>query len=63
MDSLLLRLLPASDKWYRNHFPVILETNMNYFFNEKIYNTMGVSEFTYPTIEFGSAISGEGTPP
>jgi hypothetical protein len=36
---------------------------MNYFFNEKIYNTMGISEFTYPTIEFGSAVSGEGTPP
>ena len=44
-------------EWYRNHFPVIFETNMSQYFNEQIYNDMKQSEFTFPTIEF----SGYGT--
>eukprot|EP00347_Sterkiella_histriomuscorum_P014896 403359104 len=51
-DSLILRLHNGSDVWYRNHFPVILESNMNYYMNEQIYNDVQQPEFAYPTIEF-----------
>jgi len=36
----------------RNHFPVIMETNMSQYFNETIYNDMQQDEMTFPTIEF-----------
>jgi len=38
LDALLLRLSPGTDGWYRNHFPVILESNRSYYFNELIYD-------------------------
>ena len=61
LDALLLRVLPGTDDWYRNHFPVILETNMSHYFGELIYNQMNVDEMTYPTVEFGHALpSGDG---
>jgi len=34
LDALLLRVIPGTDNWYRNHFPVVLETNMSHYFNE-----------------------------
>jgi len=40
IDSLILRLNTGNSEWYRNHFPVILETNMSQYFNETIYNDM-----------------------
>lgn len=53
LDSLILRLNTGTQgEWYRNHFPVILETNMSHYFNETIYNDMQQSEMTFPTIEF-----------
>jgi len=57
LDALLMRVMQGSDNWYRNHFPVILETNMSHYFNERIYNEMNVNEETLPTMEFGVAIS------
>lgn len=62
-DALILRLVPGTDGWYRNHFPVILESNKSHYFNEKIYNELNLSELTFPTIEFGSAMTGNGTGP
>lgn len=64
LDAMILRLNPHfatkqgkqtgnEMKWYRNHFPVILETNMSQYFNESIYNDMQMDEKTFPTIEFG----------
>jgi hypothetical protein len=44
MDALILRLVPGTDDWYRNHFPVIMESNMCHYFNEKIYNEINLSE-------------------
>jgi hypothetical protein len=55
-DSLILRVVPGSDNWYRNHFPVIFEGNCNYFLAEGIYNKMNAPESLFPTIEYGSAI-------
>lgn len=55
LDALLIRLLPSSDVWYRNHFPVILETNKSYYFNELIFNQMNQNELVFPVIEYGSA--------
>ena len=49
--------MPATDDWYRNHFPVILESNKSHYFHEQIYNMMGADEYIFPTIEFGSAMS------
>ena len=61
LDALLLRVLMGTDNWYRNHFPVVMETNMSYYFGERIYNEMNVDELTYPTIEFAHALpSGSG---
>lgn len=41
LDTLILRLnTGCQGEWYRNHFPVIFETNMSYYFNEQIYNDM-----------------------
>ena len=41
LDTMILRLDTGSQgDWYRNHFPVILETNMSQYFNETIYNDM-----------------------
>ena len=35
LDSLILRLQTGcSGEWYRNHFPVVVETNMSQYFNE-----------------------------
>lgn len=62
-DQLILRVLPGTDMWYRNHFPIIFESNNSHYFGEKIYNQLNVPEWTFPTIEFGSAISGGGAPP
>ena len=60
LDALLIRLAPNSDNWYRNHFPVIMETNMSHYFNEKIYNEINYDEVTFPTIEYGMNPSGGG---
>jgi len=43
---------PGTDKWYRNHFPVILESNANHYFAEEIYNDIQQDERLFPTIEF-----------
>ena len=41
LDSLILRLHTGCEgEWYRNHFPVIFETNMSQYFNEEIYDDM-----------------------
>ena len=55
-------MIPGTDNWYRNHFPVIFETNASHFFGEKIYNDLNISEQTIPTIEFGQLVSGGKTP-
>ena len=55
MDAMILRLVPGSDDWYRNHFPVIMESNMSHYFGEKIYNEINLNELTFPTIEYGSS--------
>ena len=60
LDALLIRLAPNTDNWYRNHFPVIMETNMSHYFNEKIYNEINYEEWTFPTIEYAMAPSGGG---
>jgi len=53
LDSLILRLNTGTQgQWVRNHFPVIMETNMSQYFNETIYNDMQQDEMTFPTIEF-----------
>jgi hypothetical protein len=53
LDSLLLRLTTNhGELWYRDHFPVILETNMSEYFNDQVYDDMKLSETTFPTIEF-----------
>jgi hypothetical protein len=61
-DQLILRVLPGTDMWYRNHFPIIFESNSSHYFGEKIYNQLNVPEWTFPTIEFGSAVTGGGAP-
>ena len=38
--------------WARNHFPVIMESNMSWYFNEIMYSDMEEVEFTFPTLEF-----------
>lgn len=53
LDALVIRLSPSNDLWYRNHFPVILETNMSHYYGELIYNDMNYREEIFPTIEFG----------
>ena len=53
LDSIMIRLTPNSDNWYRNHFPVLMETNMSHYFNERIYNQANQDAFSYPTIEYG----------
>lgn len=45
--------------WIRNHFPVIMETNMSNYFNEVMYADMGVEDFTFPTLEFRGFRSGQ----
>lgn len=60
---MLIRLAPATDNWYRNHFPVIMETNKSYYFNDKIYNKINRHEYEYPTIEYGQAIDDGGAGP
>lgn len=35
---MILRLNNGTDNWYRNHFPVVMETNMSQYFAEDIYN-------------------------
>lgn len=60
LDALVIRLTPNNDLWYRNHFPVVLETNMSHYYNELVYNDMNYSELTFPTIEFGLP-SGDGS--
>jgi hypothetical protein len=53
LDYLILRLNRDNQGiWYRNHFPVILETNKSQFFHEGIYNKIQQSEITLPTLEF-----------
>ena len=53
LDTLILRLnTGCNGQWFRNHFPVVFETNMSQYFNEQIYNDMKQPEFTFPTIEF-----------
>lgn len=42
--------------WFRNHFPVIIESNMSQYLNEGIYNDINLNEMTYFTLEiFGHA--------
>lgn len=50
--------MPGTDDWYRNHFPVVIETNKHYYFNEKIYNEINLSQKTFPTLEYGAVIEG-----
>lgn len=53
LDEMILRLNTTSQgHWFRNHFPVVFETNMSQYFNETIYTDMQQSEFNYPTMEF-----------
>lgn len=54
LDHLILRILPGTDNWYRNHFPIIMESNQSHYFSEKIYNELNLSEMTIPTLEFGN---------
>ena len=63
LDSLLLRIQPGTDNWYRNHFPIVFETNKSHYFGYDICNQMNVSEFTFPVIEYGVAVEGGGMPP
>lgn len=63
LDALLLRVQSANDDWYRNHFPVLFETNKSHYFGEKIYNQANLDEFSFPTVEYGVAISGGGIGP
>jgi len=45
-DSLILRLLPGSKYWYRNHFPVIMESSkLTYYFSKELYNETYISEY------------------
>lgn len=44
LDHLILRILPGTDDWYRNHFPVIMESNASHYFGEKIYNQLNINE-------------------
>lgn len=60
-DALILRLCQGTDDWYRNHFPVIMETNMSHYFTDKIYNEVNQDERTFPTLEFGASTSHRGT--
>ena len=50
LDSLILRLNEGRTK-YRSHFPVILETNMNFYFNDAIYVDMKQSQWSFATVE------------
>ena len=62
LDELILRLVPGSDEWFRNHFPVVIETNKTHYFGEKIYDQINLHNKTFPTIEFGNAMEGGGIP-
>ncbi|CDW78409.1 UNKNOWN [Stylonychia lemnae] len=50
-DSLLLRLHNSQPLWYRNHFPVIMESNMSHYLNEEIYNDLQQPDYVIPTVE------------
>lgn len=63
LDELLLRLVPGTDDWYRNHFPVIMETNKSHYFNDLIYDQMNTSEYMFPTLEYGLLITDGGGGP
>lgn len=63
LDALLLRMQTSNADWYRNHFPVVFETNKSHYFGEKIYDDGNLSEFAFPTFEYGVAISGGGLAP
>ena len=47
---MMLRLY--HDNGWRNHFPVIIETNMNRYFTSEIYDELQVYETAFPTLEF-----------
>jgi hypothetical protein len=62
LDALILRLVPGTDNWFRNHFPVILETNKSHYFNELIFNDLNMPQMSIPTLEYGVAIEGASGP-
>jgi hypothetical protein len=38
-DSLLMRSVSGTDYWYRNHFPIVLETSeQSFYFSYSLYN-------------------------
>lgn len=51
-DSLLLRLLPGSTSWYRNHFPVIMETSdLTYYFTHEFYTETHANKYDFTQFE------------